>query len=311
MEFDEKSLEMLHLHEPDLEFAYGQKSAHPKDGLFLYGPHSKAKKTREIRIGVIGTVEGVNHFKSWATQIKKRVEVPPPGKTEKADRLHLANFPGIEEAFGISFEPNEFAAHVLDRKVIDRTTRIINLHEAVSKTVELYVEEARRHVRKDERAIDIWVLVVPEFIFERCKPGAKRTGLPMEKGDFGKKQRARSDLPLLSPILDQTSEEVFDDAPDFHRQVKASFLTLAPTQLLRETTWRRTLFLTRQATRSAGHRIEQPSRGTLRLAYITRRSRRRLGNCLAYDLASATSGLFSRTFRTTRMIMPAVRRRCF
>lgn len=235
-EFAEKSLETFHLHEPDLEFAYGQKTAHPKDGLFLYGPHGKAKKTREVRIGVIGTAEGIKHFKSWATQLKKRVEVPPPGKTEKADRLHLANFPGIEEAFGISFEPTEFVTHVLDHKVIDRTTRIINLHEAVSKTVELYVEKARRHVRNDERAVDIWVLVIPEFIFERCRPGAKRTGLPMEKGDFLKKQKARSDLPLLTQVLDQISEEVFDDAPDFHRQVKASFLTLAPTQLLRETT---------------------------------------------------------------------------
>jgi hypothetical protein len=58
----------------------------------------------------------------------------------------------------------------------------------------------------------------------------------MEKGDFGKKQRKRSDLPLLGELVDQQSEDIFDDAPDFHRQVKAEFLTIAPTQLLRETT---------------------------------------------------------------------------
>ena len=33
-----------------------------------------------------------------------------------------------------------------------------------------------------------------------------------------------------------TTEEVFDDVPDFHRQVKAEYLTLSPTQILRETT---------------------------------------------------------------------------
>lgn len=236
MEFDEKSLMTIHLHEPDLEFAYGQKTAHPKDGLFLYGPHDKAKKTREIRIGAIGTADGINYFKSWAMQLKKRIDVPPPAKTDKVDRLHLANFPGIEEAFGISFEPTEFVVHVLDHKVIDKATRIVNLHEAVRKTVELYLEKVLRHDRKDERVVDVWVLVVPEMIFERCRPGAKRTGLPKEKGDFGKKQKARSDLPLLSPVLDQMAEEVFDDAADFHRQVKAAFLTRLPTQLLRETT---------------------------------------------------------------------------
>ena len=106
---------------------------------------------------------------------------------------------------------------MLDHKVIDRTTRIINLHEAVSKTVELYVEKARRHVRNDERAVDIWVLVIPEFIFERCRPGAKRTGLPMEKGDFLKKQKARSDLPLLTQVLDQISEERSTMRPIYRR----------------------------------------------------------------------------------------------
>jgi hypothetical protein len=236
MEFSDQSLPVLHFSEPALEFALGQTTAHPKDGLFLYGPHNKSKKTREVRIGVIGTSSGIGHFRTWASQIKKRVEVPPPGKTEKKDRLHLANFPGIEEAFGISFNEAEFVIYTIDLKVIDTATRILNLHEAVSKVVQLYVDKARRHIDNEELAIDVWVLVLPEIIFERCKPGAKRAGLPMEKGDFGKKQKKRSDLPLLDQIVDHESEDIFDDAPDFHRQAKAEFLTLAPSQLLRETT---------------------------------------------------------------------------
>jgi hypothetical protein len=59
----------------------------------------------------------------------------------------------------------------------------------------------------------------------------------MVRGNFGKKQSQRADLPLLEPIIDQSSEEVFDDIPDFHRQAKAAFLKLNYTsQLLRETT---------------------------------------------------------------------------
>ena len=50
--------------EPNLEFGSRQTTAHPKDGLFLYGPHNKPKKTREIRIGVIGTSDGINLFRS-------------------------------------------------------------------------------------------------------------------------------------------------------------------------------------------------------------------------------------------------------
>lgn len=79
--------------------------------------------------------------------------------------------------------------------------------------------------------------MLPELVFERCKPLARRSGLELVQGDFGKKQTARSDLPLLEDIIDQTDEYIFDDVPDFHRQVKARLLKLGHTsQLVRETT---------------------------------------------------------------------------
>jgi hypothetical protein len=76
MEFPERSLPVLHFFEPSLEFGSGQTAAHPKDGLFLYGPHNNPKKTKDIRIGVVGTIDGIGYFRVWAAQIKKRVEVP-------------------------------------------------------------------------------------------------------------------------------------------------------------------------------------------------------------------------------------------
>lgn len=44
MKFSEPSLLVEHLSEPDLDFRFSQKSHHPKDGLFLYGPHKGSKK---------------------------------------------------------------------------------------------------------------------------------------------------------------------------------------------------------------------------------------------------------------------------
>src|SRR3954470_22952495 len=81
--FPEPSLQVLHFNEPPLEFAHRQLTAHPKDGLFLYGPHLRAKKSREVRLGVIGTPKGIEYFREWLKKIKVRIEVPPPGKTEK------------------------------------------------------------------------------------------------------------------------------------------------------------------------------------------------------------------------------------
>jgi len=236
IDFPERSLKVLHFDEPELEFGLGQSTAHPKDGLFLYGPHSKARKVKEIRVGVIGTAAGLAHFRSYIERLKGRVVVPPPGKAEKKDRLHLANFPGLEEAFGISINLEELVSHSIDGPSIDRATRFVNLHEAVGKAVQIYTDVAKRHLHNDERVIDVWVLIVPEIIFERCKVGSKRTGLPLVKGDFGKKQAKRSNLPLLEDIIDHAAEDIFDDAPDFHRKIKAEFLSISPTQLLRETT---------------------------------------------------------------------------
>jgi hypothetical protein len=236
MKFAEQSLPVLHLGEPDLEFGFKQKTAHPKDGLFLYGPREKAKRSKEVRMGVVGTLEGTKRFRDWLTKIKKRVEVPPPKKGEKKDRLHLANFPGLEESFGITVNENELTTCVLDVKAIDEASRTVNQHEAVSKVVRLYVDRIRKHIQNEERSIDVWVLVVPEFVYERCKPKAKRKGLPLVRGDFGKKQQKRADIPLLEAIINQDDEGIFEDVPDFHRQVKAACLTIAPTQILRETT---------------------------------------------------------------------------
>jgi hypothetical protein len=64
MRLPDVSLPIFHIEEPPLAFNFEQNTAHPKDGLFLYGPHKKAKKTRVIRVGVIGTTPGIGYFKT-------------------------------------------------------------------------------------------------------------------------------------------------------------------------------------------------------------------------------------------------------
>jgi hypothetical protein len=237
MKLGERSLPVLHIDEPPLQFNYGQRCAYPKDGLFLYGPHMKPSKTPLISIGVIGRAEGVEHFRNWAAKLKGQIEVPAPKKGEKKNRLHLANFPGIEEAFGISFDPEKIVIYEINFVELDESTRTLNHHEAVRKAVSIYTNKVMQHDKNEERKVDVWILILPELVFERCKPKSKRSGVALVKGDFGKKQTERADLPLFEKIIDQSSEEIFDDIPDFHRQAKAAFLKLNHTsQLVRETT---------------------------------------------------------------------------
>ena len=132
-------------------------------------------------------------------------------------------------------------------KALDDATRTLNQHEAVRKAVDLYVNEIERYDKNEEKTVDVWIFILPEIIFERCKPLARRSGLDLTKGEFTKGQkRKKSDLPLFRDVIDQSGEEIFDDVPDFHRQVKARLLKLGHTsQLIRETTLAPDKFLNR------------------------------------------------------------------
>ena len=40
MDLPKEFLKVIHIDEPELSFGHGQTCDHPKDGLYLYGPHS-------------------------------------------------------------------------------------------------------------------------------------------------------------------------------------------------------------------------------------------------------------------------------
>lgn len=237
MELPEKTSEIKYVGEPDLGFGHGQTCDHPKDGLYLYGPHSAPDRQVMINVGVVGTETGLAFFDSKLTEIESFVSVPPPGQRDKEYRLHLSHFPGLAEAFGIRVNRDGLVRRKVEDKQIDEATRNVNHHEAVRKAVDLYVDAIEYHEKNEEQTVDVWILVLPELIFERCRPQSKRTGLPLVKGEFGKRQKKPADVPLLSDVLDLSGEEIFEDIPDFHRQAKAKLLKVGKTsQLLRETT---------------------------------------------------------------------------
>jgi hypothetical protein len=237
VDLPEQSSEIIYIEEPELGFGHGQTCDYPKDGLYLYGPHSAPDRQVTINVGVVATPKGLEYFGSKLDEINGFVPVPPPGPRDKEYRLHLSHFPGLTEAFGIRVDADALVRRSIDEGLIDEATRNLSHHEAVRKAVDLYVSEIEHHESNEELEVDVWFLVLPELVFERCRPQSKRSGLPLVKGDFGKRQKKPADLPLLSPVLDMSGEEIFEDIPDFHRQAKARLLKTGKTsQVIRETT---------------------------------------------------------------------------
>ena len=246
IEFPETPLRIVHIEEPELEFGFGQVLDHPKDGLFLYGPEGKPSR-KEVKLGVIGTKEGIADFRLWLNRLMSGVEVPARTDREKNRRLHLSDFPGLEEALSIRVDVDALTEYQLSFDEIDQASSIENGHEAVSRTADLFVDVIIRHQREEEEAIDVWVLVLPDLIYSRCRPEAiKRRSVQLTPGEFSKKKKKRQELPLLENLIDTSDEDIFDDIPDFHRQIKAKLLTVREVcQLIRETTLTPKKFLNR------------------------------------------------------------------
>jgi len=236
LELPEPSLRIEYIPEPLLGFGLGQQSEHPKDGLSLYGPINPRPRVM-ISVGVIGTEDGVQYFRDHLATLKRYVSVEPPRRAEKKDRAHLSDFPGIDEAFRISVDVDALVTRIVSWKAIDEATRRLNHHEAVANAANLYIAETEHYARNEERYIDLWIMVVPEIVFERCTSRSQRKGVSLLKGKFGRRQQKRADLPLLTDVISQDDEAIFDDIPDFHRHIKARLLKSAKaSQILRETT---------------------------------------------------------------------------
>src|SRR5437667_12792422 len=106
--------------EPLLEFAYGQKLAHPPDGLFLYGPVNFAGSPEVVRVGVIGAAEGIDLVNAWLAELAGFLPVKDPSK------LHTSPWPGFQAAFGARLPFDPLATITLSRSELDTAARRSN-----------------------------------------------------------------------------------------------------------------------------------------------------------------------------------------
>lgn len=218
--------------EPLVEFGSGQKLEHPQDGLFLYGPVSLAGSPEVLRVGVIGTPEGIALAKGWLAKMAGRLPVKDPTK------LHTSAWPGFQAAFGARLPVDPLATITVARTAIDSTVRKTNRTDAVRSTVKLFEDALLDHKRTQETRPDVWLVVVPEIVHDYGRPTVvgPKEGTPSTLMSETSAKRFLQQGGALFPDM-QEEAETYLFAKNFHHQLKCQLLDSEMViQIIRETT---------------------------------------------------------------------------
>lgn len=224
----------VYLPETELTFGYAQRATHPKDGLLLFGPESNSLKGASLRVGVIGTLEGLDRYRRWVKQISDAV---PP---KLADNPNHTVFPGFEAVFGVRWPQDPIHFISVNPRDIHDCLYQSDRHQAIHQTVSLFAQPIADYVtRMSEVTIDLWFVVIPEEIFKLGRPQSKVSkndaldaSLTMDRKTAGRLRREPSLF-----LEDNDAAEVYKYELNFHNQLKARLLEHnVPLQVVRETT---------------------------------------------------------------------------
>jgi len=218
------SLEAIHISEPLLSFAHGQSLEAPKDGLFLFGPVEDSSGRSQVRLGIIGTPEGVGLARLWLKHLSSFIR----GKTDKSGGLvsWAPAWPGFAECFGVALPLHGTAELKLDRGAVEAAIKKDNRADAVRSTVTMFAAAIRNHVRNEERQLDLWLVVVPDVVFRYGRPQvslppkAERTRSTIISAKAAKRALIGGDL--FPEIVNEAETYLFSS--NFHHQLKAELL---------------------------------------------------------------------------------------
>jgi hypothetical protein len=225
---------MTHVEEPLLSFGFNQKTEHPKDGLFLYGPPASNQNPARMDVGVIGTADGIRRYQSWVKAIASTIATPEKGREE-----NKTMWPGFQAAFGVPWPAKPFATITIDGDVLSKRIRTEDRHEAIFKAVDVYGDALRKYLREQEARPQFWFAVIPEEVFRYGRP---KSVVPKDQrvkatGSLGRKA-AKSILSKGSMFIEEMeAAALYEYELNFHNQLKARLLDTGQVlQVIRETT---------------------------------------------------------------------------
>jgi hypothetical protein len=230
--------ELLYIDEPNILFAHNQRLQDPRIGLSLFGPFDTIYG---INSGVLATKKGLTIFKSYLDLIQKPVY--------NANSITRPMFPGFETAFNAKWEADNIFFKEITTAEIDRYLYHGSTHKRTFDLVSLYIEKIVEVTKNADKKIDVWFIIVPDVIYQYCKPQSVLPSGLVTNPSLLNKSSARKFVYEPSFFEDmnvegKTKEEEaisYNYDAQFHDQLKGRLLPYTiPTQIIRESTldWR-------------------------------------------------------------------------
>jgi len=223
--------DLIYLNEPLIQFRHRQKLEDPRDGITLFGPLDEGKPFG-IRIGVIGTQDGINRFKVWIKQVQGPIFSNPTTVSHPM-------FPGFEAAFLIPLNETPSISIEIPPDSLNKSLLLDDKHQRVFNVVELYSNRIVNAIREEESKVDVWCVIVPDEVKKYCRPQSfidPNIRIKTKKKMSASYAKRLQMAPSLFPEENESAIPYYYDV-NFHNQLKARLLEHdAPTQIIREST---------------------------------------------------------------------------
>lgn len=221
------------LEEPGLSFRYSQTITDPHDGLSLFGPYDTDMPShpRNLTYALIGTEPGISAFALFSEALGRAQYI----RSEDTGKRRLwPVYPGFEAVFHCAWPSIPATTASIAEKELLEHSRHRDPSKRAYMVVSAYLDKIRILSRRDEH-FDFFVCVVPEEIWQNCRPLSHPTDAI--GSNISRKERQMRSLGQLS-LVDNSGSE-YRMSTDFRRQIKARSMEFrVPIQIVRASTLR-------------------------------------------------------------------------
>jgi len=223
---------LFYIDEPELVFGHGQVLQSPKDGLLLFGPLSDSHGPVKLRVGIIGRPDGIKRYQRWVEKINDYIPA------QRSDATHHVAFPGFEAVFDCKWPTSPVCRLTVTDEALAETLYLDDKHEAIYKTVGLYVDEIERYLREEESHVDLWFVIIPEEVYTYGRPKSYIPKELRQESALKMSMKRAQSLQQQPSLFTEENEaaEVYKYEVHFHNQLKARLIdSKAVIQVVRET----------------------------------------------------------------------------